>query len=67
MASRQRVGEEVGRRVSNTVVEHFRLAALGTATYLSYWTLFFSVCRACGDSTQRAPQTETVSRRLIAT
>lgn len=30
------------------LTDPLRLAALGTATYLSYWTLFFAVCRACG-------------------
>ena len=29
------------------LAEPFRLAALGTATYLSYWQLFFAFCGAC--------------------
>lgn len=27
------------------VIEALRLASLGTATYLSYWSLFFALCR----------------------
>lgn len=29
-----------------TMIDALRLAALGTATYLSYWSLFFALCRA---------------------
>ena len=29
------------------LAEPVRLAALGTATYLSYWKLFFAFCDAC--------------------
>lgn len=32
------------------IAEPLRLAALGTATYLSYWRLFFALCRTCSGS-----------------
>lgn len=67
MASQHDVRKEMGARVSDTAVEPFRLAALGTATYLSYWTLFFSVCRACVGGAQRVPQADGVSRHFTAT
>jgi hypothetical protein len=36
-----------------TLAEPFRLAALGTATYLSYWKLFYAVCGACVGQRQK--------------
>jgi hypothetical protein len=37
----------IGPRFRFGLMEPVRLASLGTATYLSYWSLFFAVCRAC--------------------
>jgi hypothetical protein len=35
------------KRQVSALVEPLQLASIGAATYLSYWTLFFAICRAC--------------------
>ena len=47
MSNRQDSRKQVAAAGVSVITEPLRLATLGTATYLSYWTLFFAVCRAC--------------------